>query len=202
MHDPRVPETLEGWALLHQMFHVRWDAWRELPKAERRTRAAESAEALSAMNQGPKGAVMVSTLIGHKGDLMLAHFRPGFEDLQGAEQKVAQLPIWPYLQPATSYVSVDSTRRSFGLKHPTNIVESVMANRIATMQRNRLLGDTRRMPIGRASGRPEIIASSSWGISLVVRPAARDGRRRARRYRTRGGKSSEEILRQLCPKPW
>jgi peroxiredoxin len=106
MHDPRVPETLEGWALLHQMFHLRWDAWRALPRAERRTRATESADLLGALNQGPKGAVMLSTLIGHKGDLMLAHFRPDFEDLQKAEQQVAQLPLWPYLQPATSYVSV------------------------------------------------------------------------------------------------
>lgn len=106
MHDPRVPETLEGWALLHQMFHVRWDAWRALPKAERRTRAHESSELLGGMNRGPRGSVMLSTLIGHKGDLMLAHFRPDFEDLQGAEQAVAQLPIWPYLKPATSYVSV------------------------------------------------------------------------------------------------
>ena len=31
MHDPRVPETLEGWSVLHQMFRVRWDAWRTLP---------------------------------------------------------------------------------------------------------------------------------------------------------------------------
>ncbi len=33
MHDPRVPETLEGWSVLHQMFRVRWDAWTALPDA-------------------------------------------------------------------------------------------------------------------------------------------------------------------------
>ena len=36
MHDPRVPETLEGWSILHQMFRVRWEAWQALPEAERR----------------------------------------------------------------------------------------------------------------------------------------------------------------------
>jgi chlorite dismutase len=106
MHDPRVPETLEGWALLHQMFLVRWEAWRSLPKADRRVRATESADALRAMNRGDKGATALSTLIGHKADLMLVHFRPGFEEAQAAELEVSQLPIWPYLQPATSYVSV------------------------------------------------------------------------------------------------
>jgi chlorite dismutase len=37
---------------------------------------------------------------------MLVHFRRGFEEAQGAELAVSQLPIWPYLQPSTSYVSV------------------------------------------------------------------------------------------------
>ena len=105
MHDPRVPETLEGWALLHQMFLVRWETWRALPKADRRARATESADALAAMNRGDKGVTALSTLIGHKADLMLVHFRPGFEEAQAAELDVSQLPIWPYLQPATSYES-------------------------------------------------------------------------------------------------
>lgn len=106
MHDPRVPETLEGWAVLHQMFHLRWDAWRALPKPERRTRAAESADALLSMNRGPQGSVALTTLLGHKADLMLVHFRPTFEEAQAAELAVSQLPLWPYLQPSTSYVSV------------------------------------------------------------------------------------------------
>ena len=47
MHDPRVPETLEGWSVLHQMFRVRWREWRALPDAERQARAAEAAAALA-----------------------------------------------------------------------------------------------------------------------------------------------------------
>ena len=38
MHDPRVPETLEGWSLLHQMFRVRWSEW--LALARRRAAGA------------------------------------------------------------------------------------------------------------------------------------------------------------------
>ena len=32
MHDPNVPETLEGWSVLHQMFRVRWPEWRVRPE--------------------------------------------------------------------------------------------------------------------------------------------------------------------------
>ncbi len=106
MHNPVVPETLEGWALLHQMFRVRWAAWRELPGAERERIAGEAAAALQAMQRGDAGTTAASTLLGHKGDLMLVHFRRGFEALQEAQLRVAGLALWPYLEPTTSYVSV------------------------------------------------------------------------------------------------
>jgi chlorite dismutase len=106
MHDPRVPETLEGWSVLHQMFRVRWEAWRGLPEAERHARATESAAALSALRQADAGETALATLLGHKGDLMLLHFRRGFEALQAAELHVARLPVAPFLEATTSFVSV------------------------------------------------------------------------------------------------
>ncbi|HUG55249.1 MAG TPA: hydrogen peroxide-dependent heme synthase [Vicinamibacteria bacterium] len=106
MHDPRVPETLEGWSLLHQMFRIRWEAWRTLPEAERRQRAAASVDGLQAMPRGDEGATALTTLLGHKGDLMLVHFRRDFEALQAAELAVARLPVAAFLEPATSYVSI------------------------------------------------------------------------------------------------
>jgi chlorite dismutase len=106
MHDPRVPETVEGWSLLHQMFRVRWPEWGALPPAERQSRAQQSAAALAAMSQGAEGQTALSTLLGHKGDLMLVHFRKGFEALQTAQLQVAALPVAPYLEATTSYVSI------------------------------------------------------------------------------------------------
>ncbi len=106
MHDPRVPETLEGWSVLHQMYRVRWDAWRALSDDERRTRAGQAAEALAGMQRGEEGATCVSTLLGHKGDLMLVHFRRSFEGLQAAQLATARLPVASWLEPTTSYVSV------------------------------------------------------------------------------------------------
>jgi len=104
MHDPRVPETLEGWAVLHQMFRVRWPEWRALGAADRQARADEAAGALAAMTEG--GTTAVATLLGHKGDLMLAHFRRDFEGLQAAQLAVSRWGLAPYLEPTTSYVSV------------------------------------------------------------------------------------------------
>src|SRR4029453_6796307 len=56
MHDPRVPETLEGWSLLHQMFRIRWEAWRALPDAERRQRASATVDGLAGLPRGEAGA--------------------------------------------------------------------------------------------------------------------------------------------------
>ena len=106
MHDPRVPETVEGWSLLHQMFRVRWPEWGALPPAERQSRAQQSAAALAAMGQGAEGQTALATLLGHKADLMLVHFRKGFEALQSAQLQVAALPILPFLEATSSYVSI------------------------------------------------------------------------------------------------
>jgi hydrogen peroxide-dependent heme synthase len=106
MHDPNVPETLEGWSVLHQMFRIRWPEWRKLSERERKDAAAESARVLSGMSGAETGATAVTTLLGHKGDLMLVHFRRSFDALQDAQLQVARLPIAPYVEATTSYVSI------------------------------------------------------------------------------------------------
>jgi len=105
MHDPRVPETLEGWAVLHQMFRVRWPEWRALDSADRRARAEEAAAGLLAMTSAT-GTTAATTILGHKGDLMFVHFRRDFDALQGAQLAVSGWPMAPFLEPTTSYVSV------------------------------------------------------------------------------------------------
>jgi hydrogen peroxide-dependent heme synthase len=106
MHDPRVPETLEGWSLLHQMFRVRWPEWLGLTARERQARAEEAAALLSGMDRGDEGATALVSLLGHKGDLMLVHFRRGFEALEAAQLAVARLQLSGLLETTTSYVSV------------------------------------------------------------------------------------------------
>jgi chlorite dismutase len=106
MHDPRVPETLEGWSVLHQMFRVRWPEWRVRPDDVRRRLAAEAAETLASRPGGGEGTTVPVTLLGHDGDLMLIHFRRGFEELQAAQLAVARLGLSAFFEPRASFVSV------------------------------------------------------------------------------------------------
>jgi peroxiredoxin len=106
MHDPRVPETLEGWWLLHQMFRVRWPAWQDLPPDGRQQKAAEAARALGGMERGGEGSSVPCTMLGHKADLMLIHFRRSLEALEAAQLALGRLGLAAFLEATTSYVSV------------------------------------------------------------------------------------------------
>ena len=100
---PPVPLTLEGASVLHQMMRIKWTAWKALPEAARAELIAEATTALSAMERD-KSAVF--SLIGHKGDLLLVHFRSSFEDLNKAELQLARLGLSDYLETTSSYLSV------------------------------------------------------------------------------------------------
>ena len=88
---PEVPLTTEGYSVLHQMMRFRWTAWRALPEAKRNEIAEEFGAALGEMEKNKDGQSALFSLIGHKGDLMLVHFRKSFADLNQAELKVAGL---------------------------------------------------------------------------------------------------------------
>jgi chlorite dismutase len=106
MHDPQVPETLEGWSLLHQTFRVRWAEWHGLEPARRSEIASEAATALGAMDRGEEGTTALAQLLGHKGDLLLIHLRRDFEALAAAQLGAAGLGLNAYLEPRGSFVSV------------------------------------------------------------------------------------------------
>ncbi len=57
-------------------------------------------------DQGHPNQSAIYSQIGHKGDLMLLHFRDSLEDLHRAELAIAQLQLADYLEPAHSYLSV------------------------------------------------------------------------------------------------
>jgi peroxiredoxin len=103
---PSVPLTTEGYSVLHQMLRLRWPAWRALPAAERAAIAQEAATALGAMEKHAPGQSALYSLIGHKGDLMLIHFRNTFADLNQTELQLANLRLSDYLEPTTSYLSI------------------------------------------------------------------------------------------------
>jgi len=103
---PAVPLTLEGYACLHQMMRFRWSAWRALDEHKRRQISSEATQLLSGMEARSGGQSALFSLLGHKGDLMLVHFRDSFDELNQAELALARLDLSDYLEPTTSYLSI------------------------------------------------------------------------------------------------
>jgi chlorite dismutase len=103
---PAVPLTLEGASVLHQMMRVRWTAWKAVPVAQRSEIVREAATALENMERNPSGQSAVFSLLGHKGDLIIVHFRQSFDELGRVERHIAQLRLADYLEPTSSYLSI------------------------------------------------------------------------------------------------
>src|SRR5271156_2149906 len=103
---PEVPLTTEGYSVLHQMMRFRWTAWRAPPEAARSSIAQEASAVLAEMEQNSSGQSALFSLIGHKGDLMLVHFRKSFAELNQAELTLAGLLLSDYLEPTSSYLSI------------------------------------------------------------------------------------------------
>ncbi|HYL92174.1 MAG TPA: hydrogen peroxide-dependent heme synthase [Alphaproteobacteria bacterium] len=101
-----VPLTLEGSSVLHQMFRIRWAEWRKLSAALRQEIAAEASAALGKMEQTQAGQSALYSMLGHKGDLMLVHFRNSIDELNAAELQLSQLRISDFLEQSSSYLSV------------------------------------------------------------------------------------------------
>jgi peroxiredoxin len=103
MHNPFVPETLEGWSLLHLMYRVRWDRVRGLSAADRERLAGDAVRALAVPDAGTTTFVQ---MLGHKADLMVICFRRGFEPLAQAQLALSRTELADALEATTSYVSI------------------------------------------------------------------------------------------------
>jgi chlorite dismutase len=101
---PAMPLTLEGLSVLHQMFRFRWAEWRKLDPSRQQEIAREAAAALSPSEEAGRSAVY--SMLGHKGDLMLVHFRNSFEELNAVELQLNRTALQEYLEPTHSYLSV------------------------------------------------------------------------------------------------
>ncbi|HET8890557.1 MAG TPA: chlorite dismutase family protein, partial [Candidatus Angelobacter sp.] len=101
-----VPLTIEGSSVLHQMFRFRWTEWRKLSPAQQHEIAAEASAALLKMENDVAGQTAVFSLLGHKGDLLVVHFRNSFDQLKAAELAISRLRLSDYLEQTTSYLSV------------------------------------------------------------------------------------------------
>jgi peroxiredoxin len=101
---PPVPLTLDGSFILHQMVRVRWAAWRAVSPEQRQSAVEEGAAVLREMARDGQSALF--SVLGHKGDLLILHFRRSLEELTHIELTLGRLKLSDFLEPATSYVSV------------------------------------------------------------------------------------------------
>ena len=118
---PAVPLTVEGASVLHQMMRFRWPAWRALSPGDRAAILAEAASLLGSWERPADGRQSaIYSLLGHKGDLLLVHFRRSFEELDRAQLDLARLRFADFLEPATSYLSIielglyESSAKTYG----------------------------------------------------------------------------------------
>jgi hydrogen peroxide-dependent heme synthase len=110
-HEPEAlaheaPNTLEGWSVLHQVFRLRREALGMLDAARRERILRQAAGAISAMERREDGESALFSILGHKGDLLVVHFRRSFDELERAQADVAALELSAFLDQAGSYVSM------------------------------------------------------------------------------------------------
>jgi len=103
---PATPLTLDGSFVLHQMFRVRWSAWRALADSDQKHILDRTVARFAVMEQSKEEPTALFSLLGHKGDLMIVHFRRSLDGLNQAELQIAHSRLHEYLEPTTSYVSV------------------------------------------------------------------------------------------------
>ncbi len=103
---PPHPLTLDGSAVLHQVFRVRWPQWNALAGDRRAEIARQASVGFEAFESDPGGGSAVFSQLGHKGDLLMVHFRADFEELNRVERAISSLALSDFLDQTTSYVSV------------------------------------------------------------------------------------------------
>ncbi|HLY40546.1 MAG TPA: hydrogen peroxide-dependent heme synthase [Terracidiphilus sp.] len=118
---PPVPLTLEGASVLHQFFRFDWAKWRLIEAAGRKRIADGFIAAFRNLEHDAAGKIQtaVYSQLGHKGDLILVHFRDSFETLNQVELDLAQTELFDFLDQRHSYVSVielglyESSRKTY-----------------------------------------------------------------------------------------
>lgn len=99
-----VPLTIEGLSVLHQVFRFKWPEWRRLAACDRKSIVQEVGQQLQ--DHDAAGSSALYSILGHKGDLLLVHFREDFEQLNDAQLKFNKLRFADFCEQTDSYLSV------------------------------------------------------------------------------------------------
>lgn len=99
-----VPMTIEGLSVLHQVFKFKWADWRRLAASDRKAIVQEVQQQLE--EHESQGTSAMYSILGHKGDLLVVHFRQSFEELNEAQLKWNKLRLADFCEQTSSYLSI------------------------------------------------------------------------------------------------
>src|SRR5262249_62279262 len=80
--------------------------WPGRPALASSERAGVLDEGAKALGEGGQNRRASFSLLCHKGDLMLVHFRNSFDELVEVQTPLPALRLWDYLEQSSSYLSV------------------------------------------------------------------------------------------------
>jgi len=103
---PAVPLTLEGSWMLHQIFRFKQPEWGGLETLRKRLMVRELVDQIRAWESVQEFPSAVFPVVGHKGDLMVVHFRKNPADLYRAELELSKLSIGAMVDQVYSFFSV------------------------------------------------------------------------------------------------
>lgn len=106
MRHPNVPESLDGWSILHRMFRFDRRSWDAVEATAQAVVEREAVDAFTELAEGADTDCALTQLLGDKGDVMLTHYARSFDALGMAEARVDKLALMDFLSPSGSYVSI------------------------------------------------------------------------------------------------
>lgn len=99
-----IPQTREGWYVLHDCYVVDWPRWRACHEGndiiEEATAWLQRAQATE------RGDTAIYSVVGQKADLLFLHYRDSVGALDQVELSFRRLRLHDYLKPGYSFLSV------------------------------------------------------------------------------------------------
>jgi peroxiredoxin len=99
-----IPQTLEGWYILHDAYVMDWARWRAchagndiIDEAQAWLERAQTTE---------RGDTALFSIVGQKADLLFLHYRESVAALDEVELSFRRLRLHDYLKPGYSFLSV------------------------------------------------------------------------------------------------
>lgn len=101
-----VPETREGWYVLHDCYTVDWAAWRAQDPTVRKSILEQFNDWMARATGGERGDTRAFVVTGQKAELMFLHYRSSPGHLNEARRGLLRCRLVDFLKPAFAYLSV------------------------------------------------------------------------------------------------